>query len=52
MIWYVLEFVKFGIFESTNKESHRSKNPEIMDMLGFGFPNEQIENLLNQIEAE
>ena len=35
-----------------NKGSYRSKNPEIMDMLGFGLSNNKIGKLLDQIEAE
>ena len=34
-----------GIFESINKGSYGSNNPDIMKMLGFGFSHKQIEKL-------
>ena len=36
------------MFESMNKGSQGSTNPEIMEMLGFGVSNNKIEKLYDQ----
>ena len=41
-----------GIFKSVNKGPPGVKNPEIMEMLGFGPSHNKTEILLNQNEAE
>ena len=38
--------------QSINKGSYGSKNPEIMEMLGFCFPSNNLGNLFVQNEAE
>ena len=44
--WRFIDFSKqFGVFKSINKGSTGLKNPEIMEMLGFGLPQKQIEKL-------
>ena len=44
--WIVRRFFKwFGMFKSINKGPQGSKNPEIMDMLGFGPSHNKIEKL-------
>ena len=46
---YFLIFLKyFGIFKSINKGSPGVKNPEIMEMLGFGPSHNKTKILLDQ----
>ena len=45
-------FKWFGIFESINRGSKGSRNPEIMQMLGLGLSHNNIDKLKIQIEAE
>ena len=50
MFSYILK--SFGICKSMNTGSPGVKNPEIMEMLGFGPPHNKTEILLDQDEAE
>ena len=47
MFWSI-----FGIYKSINKGSQGLKNPEIMEMLGFGPSHDKIEIFLDHNEAE
>ena len=42
----------FGVFNSINKGSRGSKNPEIIEFEGFGHSHHKTEFVLDQIEAE
>ena len=42
----------FDIIKAINKKLHGIKNPEIMEMFGFGPSDNKTKTLLNQNEAE